>query len=169
MSESVRVANDKVVQFSYQITDDKNEILERMDFPMNCVLGRHNRLYDRVEAAMLGLPIGGEVMVELPLHEAAWGESDPALIFTDAKQNVPPEYHAIGAEVEFKNEKGEAKTFRIVDVDSTSITFDGNHPFAGKVVTYHVKILDVRDATEQELLEGVDAGLPQQGTAQVVH
>jgi len=162
MSDSVRVAKDKVVQFTYQITDEKQDVLEPMDFPMTCVLGRHERLYDRVEAAMLGLPIGGEVSVELPLHESAWGEPDPSLIFTDNKQSVPLEYHAMGAEVEFKNENGEAKIFRVVDVDDTKVTFDGNHPFAGKVVTYHVKILDVRDATEQELAEGIETDLTQQ-------
>lgn len=160
MSESDRVANGKLVRFSYQITDDRGEVLERIDTPMSCVFGHHNRFYDRVEAAMLGLPEQGEVAVDLPPNECAWGNPDPGLVFAEAKQNVPAEYQVIGAEVAFKNDQGESKVFRVVGVDDTTITFDGNHPFAGKVVTYQVKILEVRDATPLELAEGVESGLP---------
>jgi FKBP-type peptidyl-prolyl cis-trans isomerase SlyD len=34
------------------------------------------------------------------------------------------------------------------------LTVDGNHPFAGKTVTFRVKVADVRDATAEEMQSG---------------
>ncbi len=169
MSSEQVVAKDKVVTFTYQITDPAGEVVERIDLPMKCVFGRHNRLYDKVEAAMLGKKTGDEVSVKLLPSECAWGESDPDLIFTDALHNVPEEYRHVGAEVQFQNDKGEVKTFIVKDVGKKTITIDGNHPFAGKIVTFHVKITDIRDATGQELVEGVSSGAENMGLGGTLH
>ncbi len=169
MSSKQRVAKDKVVSFTYQIIDPNGEVVERIDLPMNCVFGRHNRLYDKVENAMLGKVAGDEVSVKLLPSECAWGESDPELIFTDTLHNVPAEYRHVGAEVQFQNENGEVKTFIVTALGEKTITIDGNHPFAGKIVTFIVKIKDIRDATGQELVEGISSGAESMGLGGSVH
>jgi len=163
MSAKKRVAKDKVVTFTYQITDSAGDVIERVDLPMTSVFGRHNRLYDKVEAAMLGASTGDEVVVKLLPSECAWGESDPELIFTDALHNVPEEYRRVGAEVQFQGGNGEVKTFIVTNVGAKTITIDGNHPFAGKIVSFHVKITEIRDATGQELVEGISSGAESMG------
>jgi len=155
----MKVARDKLVQFTYYITDDTGETVERIDLPMSCVFMRHNRLYDPVEAAMLGASKNEEVSATLLPSDTAWGEFDPSLSFTDAIDNAPPAFRHIGAEVPFENANGETKIFRVSKVSDKTITLDANHPFAGKVMKFYVKILDIRDATGQELVEGVDAGV----------
>jgi FKBP-type peptidyl-prolyl cis-trans isomerase SlyD len=154
----MKVARDKLVQFTYYITDDTGETVERIDLPMSCVFMRHNRLYDPVEAAMLGASANEEVSATLLPTDTAWGEFDPSLTFTDSVDNAPPEFRRIGAEVPFENANGESRTFRVSKIDAKTITLDANHPFAGKVMKFFVKILSVRDATGQELVEGVDTG-----------
>ena len=158
MPSDMRVAKDKYVQFTYQITAPDGEVIEQIDLPLTTIFGRHNRLYDKVEAAMIGSGVGDKVSIDLQPEECAWGAADPNLIFTDALHNVPEEYRKVGAEVQFQNDKGEMKNFRVVKVGNKTITIDGNHPFAGKVVTFHVKILEVRNATGEELVEGVASG-----------
>lgn len=167
MSSDAVVAKDKHVQFTYQITDDTGEVVERIDLPMNCIFGRHNRLYDTVEAAMLGASAGEEISTELKPTEGVWGQPDPTLIFTDSIHNVPAEYRRVGAEVQFQNDKGEVKSFTVAKIDpqTKTITIDGNHPFAGKLMTFHVKILAIRDATGQELVEGIASGAEDMGLA----
>jgi len=155
----MKVARDKLVQFTYYITDDTGETVERIDLPMSCVFMRHNRLYDPVEAVMLGASAGEEVSATLLPSDTAWGEFDPSLTFTDSIDNAPPEFRQIGAEVPFENANGETKTFRVSKIDDKTITLDANHPFAGKVMQFFVKILSVRDATGQELVKGVDTGV----------
>jgi FKBP-type peptidyl-prolyl cis-trans isomerase SlyD len=117
---------------------------------------------------MLGASTGDEVSTTLLPKETAWGDSDPSLIVIDSIDNAPPEFRRLGAEVQFESNNGEVKTFRVIKMDDKTITLDGNHPFAGQVMQFHVRIVDVRDATGQELVEGVATGvgeIPMQSNA----
>ena len=154
----MKVSKDKLVQFTYYILDDQGETVERVDLPMTTVFMRHNRLYEHVEAVMQGTSVGDEVSATLLPKDTLWGEHDPSLIFVDSIHNVPPEFHRIGAEVQFENESKEFKTFTVTKIDNKTVTLDANHPFAGKIMKFFVNIIKVRDATEQELLEGVASG-----------
>jgi FKBP-type peptidyl-prolyl cis-trans isomerase SlyD len=89
---------------------------------------------------------------------AGFGPYQPELTFTDDINNVPPEFHSIGAEVEFKNDHGESKIFRVSEIKDGKLTVDGNHPFAGKSITYNITVKEVRDATASELANGVENG-----------
>ena len=157
MSSDMRVAKDKYVQFTYRITDESGGLVEHIDTPIDCVFGRHNRLYERIEAAMLGAVAGDKVSVLLGPLECEWGEPNPNLVFTDSIANIPEEYHRVGAEMEFNNRKGEVKPFIVTKIDGDMITVDGNHRLAGKSVNFAVKIIEVRDATGAELVEGLDS------------
>ena len=168
-ASKAQVAKDKVVTFTYQITDPHGEVVERVDLPMTTVFGRHNRLYDKVENAMLGRKAGEKIAVKLLPSECAWGEPDPDLIFTDALHNVPEEYRRLGAEVQFQSANGEVKTFIVTAIGDKTITIDGNHPFAGKIVTFHVEIKEIRDATGQELVEGISSGAEQMNSGGLMH
>ena len=154
------VATDKVVQFTYFITNALGEMVERVDLPLTTVIGRHNRLYDSVERALMGKQAGDEITIDVPATEGAWGEPDPNLIIVEDLDNVPPPYRRIGQEAQFQNEQGEMKTFRVTNVDATHVTLDANHPFAGQTMQFHVTILSIRQATDAELISGIDAGVP---------
>ena len=93
------------------------------------------------------------VIVDLP-PEQGFGEWDPTKTFTDAVENVPPQYRRLGAEAEFVNEAGETLKMVVTHVDEGSVTLDGNHPFAGKAVTFYVTVAAIRDATSEEIATG---------------
>jgi FKBP-type peptidyl-prolyl cis-trans isomerase SlyD len=70
---------------------------------------------------------------------------------SDDIANVPEQFHAIGAKVEFQNDHGESKIIRITKIDDGKLTVDGNHPFAGKTIGNNITVVEVRDATADEL------------------
>lgn len=154
----MKVAKDKIVRFTYRIEDSNGDVIERFDRPMATVFMRHNRLYDPVEAVMMGAAVGDEVSTTLLPSDTEWGEYDYSLVFTDSIQNAPEEYRQIGAQVPFKNNVGDTKYFRVTKIDDESISLDGNHPFAGKTLKFFVKILEVRKPTAKEVVEGVASG-----------
>ena len=41
-----------------------------------------------------------------------------------------------------------------IDLESGIVTCDFNHPMAGKTLTFDVEILDIRDATQEEIDHG---------------
>ena len=147
------IKRDKFVSLTYTISDENDEILERIDMPVNYVHGRDSQVIEKVEKALEGCAQGDEISVELSPDEG-FGEHQAELTFIDQIDNVPPEFRHIGAEVEFQNDKGESRMFRVTNIEDGKLTVDGNHPFAGKVITYHIKVAAVRDATPDEIANG---------------
>jgi len=152
-----RIGINKFVEFTYQITDDLGEIVEKMDFPLNYIHGHDSGMHDKVEAQMKGKTVGDKITVMLEPNEA-FGDSDPDLIFEDDVDNVPPEFCHVGAEAMFENSNGENKKFVVSKVENGKVTLDANHPLAGKTVVFSVEIKTVRDATREELSGKVATG-----------
>ncbi len=152
-----RVTRDKVVYITYQITDPEGTILERVDLPVGYVHGGKSSLFPQIERKLNGCAIGDSIDVTLSPEEG-FGHPRPELTVTDAIENVPPEYRQVGAEATFQNERGEAMTMTVTRVQDGEVTLDGNHPLAGKTITFHVTVSDVRDATPDEIAKGLPEG-----------
>ncbi|MCK5263308.1 MAG: peptidylprolyl isomerase [Gammaproteobacteria bacterium] len=150
------IAKNKFVSLTYTITDDAGEIVERIDLPVPLILGHNSQLIDKIENALIGKKAGDTISVELTAEEG-FGPHQPDLTFTDDLQNVPEEFQRIGAEVQFQNDKGESKEFRVVSIENGKLTVDGNHPLAGKAINYNITIAEVRDPTPEEMTNGVES------------
>lgn len=153
MSEPV-VSKHKVIAIIYSIVDQSGAILEQSEIPFYYVHGGPNEMFKQAEAGLEGRHIGDTVEVVLT-PEQAFGPHDPNLTFTDEIKNVPPEFRRVGAEVQMQNDHGETRSFFVSKIDEEKLTVDGNHPFAGKTLTYSLTVADIRDATEEEKLNGV--------------
>ena len=148
------VGSGKVVSFTYSIVDENGEIIEQSDLPISYVHGGKHDLFEKVEHELEGSIIGDTVEVSLTPEEG-FGPHDPALTYTDDLENVPAEFRRIGAEVEMVNDSGDSRTFIVTDIQDGKLTVDGNHPMAGKVITFQIKVTDIRDASEDEIANGV--------------
>ena len=83
-----------------------------------------------------------------------FGEHLEELTYVDELDNVPEEYRHVGAEIEFQNDIGESRIFRVTHIDSDTLTVDGNHPFAGKNLVFTITVQAVRDASAEEISRG---------------
>ena len=154
-NSSQRIQRNKAVQFTYTISDDEGNVVEQVDFPVHYVHGASNMgLIERVERALEGCTAGDTIEVEVPPSEG-FGEIDPDLNFTDDLENVPPQFRSIGAKVEMANDAGETKTFIVTKIEDGKLTVDGNHPLAGRTAKFSVKVHEVRDATPDEIRDGI--------------
>ena len=155
MNMSDKITKNKFVSLVYTITDEDDNILERIDMPIQYIQGSRSQIIEKIETALEGHKVGD--LVNVPLNpEEGFGAHDPELTFSDDINNVPPQFHSIGAEVEFQNDNGESKIFRVTSIEDGKLTVDGNHPFAGKSITYNITVKEVRDATASELQNGVE-------------
>lgn len=78
----------------------------------------------------------------------------PELVYTDNINNVPQPYRKVGQKVEFKSDHGETREFRVTHIENGMLTLDGNHPLAGKEVIFSIQVINVRDATDDEIRRG---------------
>jgi FKBP-type peptidyl-prolyl cis-trans isomerase SlyD len=153
MSDNI-ISKGKAVHFTYSITtDDDGNVMEQSDIPIGYVHGGYSELIDKVEAALEGCKVDDRLDVPLSPSESLWAY-DPSLTFTDDLKNVPEQFHQIGAQVEMANEGGETKTFLVTEIKDGKLTVDGNHPLAGKAITFHVTVKTIRDATPEEIKKG---------------
>jgi FKBP-type peptidyl-prolyl cis-trans isomerase 2 len=117
-------------------------LLENVDTPVSFIYGKETNLLPIVEKSLIGKEKGNELTIEVS-PELGFGNIDKNLIFIDSANNVPKEYSKIGMQIDFENDKGLKRKFRVTNVDKDKITFDGNHPFSGKTLIYKIKIIDV--------------------------
>jgi FKBP-type peptidyl-prolyl cis-trans isomerase SlyD len=155
MSHQV-VQSGLVVYITYSILDQAGNVVEQHDLPVGYVQGGNSGLLPSIESAVAGKKIGDRVEVTLAPQDA-FGERDPELGFTDDIDNVPPQFRHVGAQVQMANEAGEAKTFYVTGIVDGKVTVDGNHPLAGQNATCVVNVMDIREATTEELASGMAA------------
>ena len=152
---SDKITKNKFVALTYTITDEDENTLERIDMPIHYIQGVKSQVIEKIEIALNGHTVDDLVHVTLTPEEG-FGAHQAELTFSDELNNVPPQFHQIGAEVEFQNDHGESKIFRVTHIDDNKLTVDGNHPFAGKTITYNITVREVRDATASELQNGIE-------------
>ncbi len=144
------IRKNAVVTFTYQILDEQGDIMEHSDAPMEYIHGVSGTMYPKVEQAMEGKSTGDVIEVVLP-PEDGFGEHDPNLTFTDNIENVPEEFRWVGARPTFENEVGETMELVVSKIEGEQLTVDANHPFAGKTVTFRLKVVAIREATVADL------------------
>jgi len=100
-----------------------------------------------MEARLLGLAEGSETSFALRPGEA-FGERDPALVqrvrraALDAEGDADADYR-VGDVVRFPAPDGQSIAGIVRDVVDDIVVFDFNHPFAGRAVTFDVKLIGV--------------------------
>ena len=137
----MKISNQKLVSMTYSIHEGTN-LLENVDTPVSFVYGKETNLLPIVENSLICKEKGNELTIEVS-PELGFGDIDKNLIFIDSTDNVPKEYSKIGMQIDFENDKGLKRKFRVTNIDKDKITFDGNHPFSGKTLIYKIKIIDV--------------------------
>jgi FKBP-type peptidyl-prolyl cis-trans isomerase 2 len=137
----MKISNQKLVSMTYSIHEGVN-LLENVDTPVSFIYGKETNLLPIVEKSLIGKEKGNELTIEVS-PELGFGDIDKNLIFIDSANNVPKEYSKIGMQIDFENDKGLKRKFRVTNIDKDKITFDGNHPFSGKSLIYKIKIIDV--------------------------
>ncbi|MBZ0105685.1 MAG: FKBP-type peptidyl-prolyl cis-trans isomerase [Sulfuricella denitrificans] len=149
-----KVARNKVVYVTYSIIDQSGNVFEQSDVPVGYVHGGNSPLFEKIEMALDGHKVGDQVEVSLDPTEG-FGPHDPNLTFTDEIENVPLEFRRLGAEVELQNEQGESMMFRVSRIADGKLTVDANHALAGQTVKFVVNVANIRDASMDEIVNGL--------------
>ena len=147
------VQSNKVVYITYSILNAGHAVVEQHDMPVAYLHGGSGGLLPSIENALDGHAVGDRVELTLPPEEA-YGMRDESLVFTDDIENVPPQFRRIGAEVQFENEAGITKAFYVTRIEDGKLTVDGNPSLAGQTVTCVVNVIEIRDASPDEIRNG---------------
>jgi len=147
---SQKIQKNKMVSISYRILNEEGEVVEQSDIPIDYIHGADGRMFSKIIVELEGKKIGDEVRVTLSPEEG-FGMPDPELIIVDDINNAPPRYRVVGARPTFKSANGDSLEMVVTKIEDGKITVDGNHPLAGKILTFVVEVIGIRDANDGEV------------------
>jgi len=135
--ESPRIVEGSTVTIDFSVSAEKKlaSTTEGKE-PLSYVQGQ-GQIVPGLEKALLGLKAGDRKRIDVP-PDQAYGPYDDSKRLTVARNRVPGDAK-VGSILQDK--RGEP--LRVVEMTDTNVVLDRNHPLAGKVVTFDVKILNV--------------------------
>lgn len=78
----------------------------------------------------------------------------PANIFHNEDGKVDTEFFFIGATIPMSDNEGNHLRGKILEITEENVKMDFNHPLAGTDLLFDVEVLDVREATSDEIDHG---------------
>ncbi len=156
----MKVENDKVVLFHYSLVNAEGEVLDgsRGAEPLPYLHG-HSNIVPGLEAAMAGHQVGDKLKVTVQ-PEQGYGLRDESKVqVVDLASFEGFTELAEGMVCQMEDDNGELQLVGITKIEDQEVTVDANHPFAGIELNFDVEIMEVRDATAEELEAGrIDLG-----------
>ncbi|MGA9666150.1 MAG: peptidylprolyl isomerase [Gallionella sp.] len=151
----MKIAKDTVVTLNYELFDSTGELLEKVEEHISYLHGGYDGIFPLVEEALHGKGVGEKVSVTMQPDDA-FGEYDHNLVEVEPRSSFPRDV-AVGMQFEGAPEESDDEDFMlftVAELTDDEVTVDGNHPLAGKTLTFNCTVTGVRKATEEELEHG---------------
>ena len=160
----MKIADEKVVSVQYRLTASKDKGPEQMieetskEHPFVFLAGFGGVLED-FEGQLMGLTRGDHFDIQI-VSDNAYGPLMPDYVididrgafevdgkFDDSRVKVD-------AELEMRDQEGNPLMGIVKEITDTYVKMDFNHPLAGFDLHFMGEVLDVRDASQEELDHG---------------
>jgi FKBP-type peptidyl-prolyl cis-trans isomerase SlyD len=157
----MEIAVPCVVMLTWGLHDAQGEPIDELKEPLEFYYGGDD-LLAKVEEALLGQEAGFEATLHLE-PEHAFGDYDASKVCFEDRALFPAE---LSEGMQFEGLPDGARTegmpedtvYTVTEVYPSHVVLDGNHPLAGVALQLHLKVHDVREATEREITEGSVTG-----------
>jgi len=150
----MQIAARTVATFHYTLTDDAGKVIDSSSGhdPLAYLHGAGN-IVPGLEKALEGRQAGGKFDVVVSPEEG-YGEPNEMLIQTvprEAFQGV--DELEVGMAFQAQTPQG-AISVVVSKIEDGQVTVDGNHPLAGQNLHFAIEVVEVRDASLEELTHG---------------
>jgi FKBP-type peptidyl-prolyl cis-trans isomerase SlyD len=152
----MNIEDKKVVSFHYTLTNDAGETVDSSHERGEPMLYLHgsNNIIKGLEAAMAGRSAGDKFEVTVA-PEDAYGKRKEANVQRLTLKKLGLKSHQLqpGMVLNLQTSKGPAQV-TVLKVGRFNVDVDANHPLSGQSLNFDVEVLDVRDASEDEVKHG---------------
>ncbi|AQG78344.1 FKBP-type peptidyl-prolyl cis-trans isomerase [Spirosoma montaniterrae] len=144
------ITKHKVAAIHYTLRDNSGTVLDSSEGrePLYYLHGENN-LIPGMEEGLEGRTKGDKLQLTVP-PEKGYGRRDPQLI-----EQVPrTAFGGQTIEVGMQFQANDGQIITVTEVGAEAVTVDANHPLADQDLHFDVEVVDVRDATRDELDHG---------------
>ncbi len=158
----MEVGKNKVVTLTYtlHLNDENGEVIQTVDKERPFVhLFGVGTLLPSFEDNMAGLKANDTFGFKLTAEDGYGNPSDEMIVELEKKifeidGKIDEEMVAIGKTITMQDQNGNPLDGKVMAVKEESVIMDFNHPLAGENLYFTGTILDVREATEEEMSHG---------------
>ena len=150
----MQIGKNKVVVMEYTLTGSDGTVLDTSEGqePLAYIQGTGS-IIPGLESAMEGKASGEHLEVTVQ-PENGYGVRDDSLLQTTSREQFEGlDDLEVGMQFEAKDDEGE-QVVTVIKIEDEVVTVDGNHPLAGETLNFNVDIVEVREATTEELQHG---------------
>lgn len=145
----------KVIRFDYTLSDNDGEVIDSTEGqePLAFIYGSA-ALKPALREQMEGRQSGDSFQVTVQ-PEDGYGLRDESLI-REVGRDMFGDIEQIEAGMLFQtaNAGGATEMVTVVAVGDDTVTVDHNHPLAGVTLNFAIDVIEVRDATQEEISHG---------------
>ena len=155
----MKIEANKVVEFTYVLEVEGVVVDKTVEKPLDYIHGTGS-LLPKLEEHIEGMEPGCKFDVTLAAADA-YGEIDPDRVIDLPKAafeingEVREDLLVPGNTIPMLNSVGAVIPGVVLEVTPETVKMDLNHPMAGKTLHFTGEVVSVREATEQELTEGL--------------
>ncbi|MDX3774806.1 peptidylprolyl isomerase [Chromatiaceae bacterium AAb-1] len=149
----MQISDNSVVQFHYTLSDQAGEIESSVGNHPLLYLHGHQQMLPALEKALAGKTAGEKLDITLSPADAYGERDESAIQSVQVKHLLGSKKWKPGMVAVVQTEQGQRQV-TIVKVGMFKADVDTNHPLAGKTLTFNVEIINVREATAEELEHG---------------
>lgn len=138
------ITKGSVVNFEYTLSDDDGKVIEsnKGEEPITYTHGEH-QIIPGLETGLLGMKVNEERRICVQ-PEDGYGPVNPEGFKEVARSEIPAESLQVGAMLHARGPEGEDFSVRIIDVKPETVVLDLNHPLAGLVLNFDVRVLSIQ-------------------------
>ena len=151
----MKIAKERVARFHYTLKNDAGETLDSSEggSPMAYLHGEHN-IVEGLENAMEGKEAGDKFEVAVEPAQG-YGEYDESLVQPVHREQFGDHPVALGNQFHADTAIGpRVVTVIAIDEEADQVVIDANHSLAGENLNFTVEVVEVREATKEELDHG---------------
>ncbi len=144
--EDTAVSAGKQVSIEYTLKlEDKSVVDSNVGAePLTFIQGSHN-IIPGLENSLDGMKIGDSKQVTVK-PEDGYGHIDKNAVLEIEKEQIPQGELKIDSVLEGQNADGQIVHARVKEIKEKTVLLDLNHPLAGKILYFDIKVLDVQEA-----------------------
>ncbi|MBK5941514.1 FKBP-type peptidyl-prolyl cis-trans isomerase [Halochromatium roseum] len=132
------------VHYTGTLTDGTEFDSSRGQEPLEFTLGQ-GQMISGFEEAVVGMTPGENKTITIVSGEA-YGERNEAMVQQVPRTAIPPEIElAQGMLLQAQGPEGETLSFTVADFNDEEVTVDGNHPLAGRDLTFQLELVQIAE------------------------
>ena len=149
----MKVTDNKVVLLNYTLKNVAGEVLDSSDGndPLAYIHGIGS-IVEGLENALTGKQAGDKLDVSVEAAEA-YGEYDESLVQPVKRSDFGEHPVEVGSQFHADTAIG-PRVVTVTAIDGDDVIVDANHSLAGEDLVFHVEVVEVREAAEEELDHG---------------